>query len=132
MKPPQILTVLYNNLVSFEMNSRGCFRILIIGGLTRLDPFYRDRQWAHITDWKAELAPHYAQAKKMLGVATYPGTSTADELMKAIAEDYGVADTFHNADVGVLFGEQPGVEVPDPYFGGAGPARRASSCRGSR
>jgi cholesterol oxidase len=89
-----------------------------------LDPFYRDQQWAHITDWKAELAPHYAQAKKMLGVATYPGTSTADELMLAIAEDYGVADTFHNADVGVLFGEEPGTEVADPYFGGAGPTRK--------
>jgi hypothetical protein len=24
-----------------------------------LEPFYRDKQWAHITDWKAELAPYY-------------------------------------------------------------------------
>ncbi len=23
-----------------------------------LPPFYADRQWGHITDWKAELAPH--------------------------------------------------------------------------
>ncbi|WP_456694619.1 FAD-dependent oxidoreductase [Aeromicrobium sp. P5_D10] len=94
-----------------------------------LDAFYDDQQWAHITDWKAELAPHYAQAKKMLGVTTYPGVTPADELMAALAKDYGVEDTFHAADVGVLFGEshgiEPGQEVADPFFGGAGPTRRA-------
>ncbi|MCL3819072.1 FAD-dependent oxidoreductase [Aeromicrobium wangtongii] len=89
-----------------------------------LDAFYRDRQWAHLTDWKDELAPHYAQAKKMLGVATYPGNSTADEHLRALAKDYGVEDTFHPTDVGVLFGDEPGQEVPDPFFGGAGPSRK--------
>src|SRR5947207_14369397 len=24
-----------------------------------LGPFYADKQWAHITHWEAELAPHY-------------------------------------------------------------------------
>lgn len=90
-----------------------------------LDRFYLDQQWAHITDWKDELAPHYAQAKKMLGVTTYPGSTPADELMAALAKDYGVEDTFHAADVGVLFGDQPGAEIADPFFGGAGPTRRA-------
>lgn len=90
-----------------------------------LDQFYLDQQWAHITDWKDELAPHYAQAKKMLGVTTYPGTTPADELMAALAKDYGVEDSFHPADVGVLFGDVPGAEIADPYFGGAGPARRS-------
>ncbi|MCW2846506.1 MAG: choD, partial [Marmoricola sp.] len=33
-----------------------------------LDPFYKDPQWRDITDWKAELAPYYDQAKRMLGV----------------------------------------------------------------
>ena len=37
-----------------------------------LQPFYDDPQWAHITDWREELAPFYAQAKKMLGVVTNP------------------------------------------------------------
>lgn len=90
-----------------------------------LEPFYADEQWAHITNWRDELAPHYAQAKKMLGVTTYPGTTPADELMAALAKDYGVEDSFHAADVGVLFGEQPGAQVDDPFFGGVGPARRA-------
>ena len=31
------------------------------------DPFFNDPQWAHITDWRAELMPHYDQAQRMLG-----------------------------------------------------------------
>jgi len=89
-----------------------------------MDAFYNDPQWSHITDWKSELAPHYAQAKRMLGVTTYPGRTPADELIEALAKDYGVGETFHPADVGVLFGDQPGVDVEDPFFGGAGPDRR--------
>ena len=87
-----------------------------------LPAFYTDRQWAHITDWKSELAPYYDQAKRMLGVTTYPHFTPADEVMKQVANDMGVGDTFHPTPVGVFFGE-PGVEVDDPYFGGAGPRR---------
>ena len=88
-----------------------------------LAPFYADSQWGHITDWRAELAPHYDQAKRMLGVVEYPHLSPSDEVMRAVAEEMGVGDTFHPTPVGVYFG-QPGVEVDDPYFGGAGPRRR--------
>lgn len=90
-----------------------------------LDAFYRDRQWAHLADWKEELAPHYAQAKKMLGVTTYPGSSPADARLRALARDYGVEETFHPTEVGVLFGETPGEKIADPFFGGAGPVRNA-------
>jgi succinate-semialdehyde dehydrogenase/glutarate-semialdehyde dehydrogenase len=31
-------------------------------------PFFADRQWAGITDWQEELAPHYSTASRMLGV----------------------------------------------------------------
>ncbi len=86
--------------------------------------FYADPQWSHITDWREELAPHYDQAKRMLGVTTYPGRTLPDELMQQIAEDRGVGETFHASDVGVLFGERPGEDVEDPFFGGAGPRRR--------
>ncbi|MGH9085510.1 MAG: FAD-dependent oxidoreductase [Acidimicrobiales bacterium] len=85
-------------------------------------PFYRDPQWGHITDWRAELAPFYEQAKRMLGVVTNPTMTPSDEVMRAVAEEMGVGDTFGPTPVGVLFGE-PGVEVPDPFFGGAGPTR---------
>ncbi len=90
-----------------------------------LEPFYADPHWAHITDWRDELAPHYAQAKKMLGVTTYPGRTPADDLVEQLARDYGVGDTFHPTDVGVLFGEEPGANLGDPFFGGAGPDRNA-------
>ncbi|MBX6384736.1 MAG: GMC family oxidoreductase [Microbispora sp.] len=88
-----------------------------------LDPFFRDPQWAHITDWKAELAPYYDQAKRMLGAVDNPAMTAADEVMKKVAERMGVGHTFRLAPVGVFFGE-PGVEVDDPYFGGVGPRRR--------
>ncbi|MET0951863.1 MAG: GMC family oxidoreductase, partial [Aeromicrobium sp.] len=88
-----------------------------------LDPFYRDPAWGHITDWKAELAPYYDQAKRMLGVEVYPHTTPADTIMREVAEQMGVGGTFHHTPVGVFFGADPGEQVPDPYFGGAGPAR---------
>ncbi|MEU6866142.1 GMC family oxidoreductase [Streptomyces sp. NPDC046876] len=97
--------------------------------------FFEDRQWASITDWREELAPYYEQAKRMLGVRLNPTTTPSDVHLKAVAEKMGVGDTFHMAPVGVFFGDgadaeggavaKPGQEVADPYFGGAGPARRA-------
>jgi cholesterol oxidase len=88
-----------------------------------LEAFYADRQWAHITDWRAELAPYYDQAKRMLGVTTYPHVSPSDDVMGKVAEEMGVGHTFHPTPVGVFFG-RPGEAVADPYFGGAGPTRR--------
>src|SRR3954453_11496347 len=92
-----------------------------------LAPFYDDPQWRDITDWREELAPYYDQAKRMLGVVDNPVVTPADEVMQQVAEDMGVGDTWHPTTVGVFFGgpgETPREEVPDPYFGGAGPARR--------
>jgi cholesterol oxidase len=87
-----------------------------------LEPFYRDPSWGHITDWKAELAPYYDQAKRMLGVTTYPFTTPADKVMREVAHDMGVGDSFRATPVGVFFGG-PGETHDDPYFGGVGPAR---------
>lgn len=99
------------------------------------DAFFTDRQWAHLTDWRDELAPHYDQARRMLGARLNPTMTPADVHLRAAAERMGAGDTFHLAPVGVFFGDaddadgrstaRPGEEVPDPYFGGAGPARRA-------
>ncbi len=93
-----------------------------------LEPFYKDPSWAHITDWKAELAPYYDQAKRMLGVVEYPRMTPSDEVMKKVAEEMGVGDTFHHTPVGVFFGgpsQAPGEQAEDPYFGGVGPQRNA-------
>ncbi|MEV0432303.1 GMC family oxidoreductase [Nocardia sp. NPDC050413] len=99
----------------------------LIYGNTLYEPlpeFYRDRAWAHITDWKSELAPYYDQAKRMLGVVENPKLGPKDDVLLQVATDLGVADTFHRTHVGVFFNEgAEGVEVEDPYFGGAGPRR---------
>jgi len=90
-------------------------------------PFFNDPQWKDITDWRAELMPHYDQAQRMLGVVKNPTFTDADRIMKEVADDMGVGDTFVATPVGVFFGpdgeKTPGKTVPDPYFGGAGPAR---------
>ncbi|GAB3953501.1 hypothetical protein GCM10027614_59020 [Micromonospora vulcania] len=54
-----------------------------------LPAFYTDPQWRDITDWRDELARHYDQAKRMLGVTTYPVDTGADRAMRAVAERMG-------------------------------------------
>ncbi|MEU6989896.1 GMC family oxidoreductase [Streptomyces sp. NPDC046465] len=98
-------------------------------------PFFEDPQWKDITDWRDELRPYYEQAKRMLGVRLNPTMTPSDVHLKAAAQELGVGDSFHMAPVGVFFGDEkdadgssttgPGREVPDPYFGGAGPSRKA-------
>ncbi|WP_406169248.1 GMC family oxidoreductase [Streptomyces canus] len=98
-------------------------------------PFFEDPQWRDITDWQEELRPYYDQARRMLGVRLNPTMTPSDVHLKAAAERMGVGDTFHMAPVGVFFGDgedadgaskaNPGEQVDDPYFGGAGPARKA-------
>ncbi|GAB4002988.1 FAD-dependent oxidoreductase [Nocardioides ultimimeridianus] len=91
------------------------------------DAFYTDPQWAHITDWKQELAPYYDQAKRMLGVVTNPTVTASDEIMKQVADEMGVGDTYRPTPIGVFFGpdgtKQPGTSFADPFFGGTGPER---------
>ncbi|MGW2177374.1 GMC oxidoreductase [Streptomyces sp. NPDC001732] len=100
-----------------------------------LAPFFDDPQWKDITDWREELGPYYDQAKRMLGARLNPTMTPSDVHLKATAQAMGIGDTFHMAPVGVFFGDgedgdgtgraRPGGEVPDPFFGGAGPSRKA-------
>ncbi|GAB95176.1 cholesterol oxidase [Kineosphaera limosa] len=88
--------------------------------------FYDDPQWGHITDWAGELAPHYDTAATMLGVTINPARTPIDTVLETVAEEMGVGPTFAPSQVGVFFGVDgglPGVTVPDPFFGGAGPPR---------
>ncbi len=85
--------------------------------------FFQDPQWSRITDWQAELNPHYDQASRMLGVTTNPLMTPSDEAMLQTARDLGVGETFRLAPVGVYFGDGPGKRKPDPFFGGVGPDR---------
>ena len=84
--------------------------------------FFQDRQWADLADWERELAPHYAEAQRMLGVVLTDADDPADLLLKELGEHLGVADTYRKTPVGVFFGEA-GRTVSDPYFGGEGPDR---------
>ena len=87
------------------------------------DEFFAAPSWSHLADWKRELAPHYDTARRMLGANANPKNTFADDVMKELASELGISDRLRRADVGVYFGE-PGVRVPDPYFGGKGPERR--------
>ena len=87
------------------------------------DSYFNDKQWAHITNWKRELAPWYDQAKRMLGVIDNPYFSPADAAMKQAAEEMGVGHTFKLAPLGIYFGEHENQESKDPFFGGLGPDR---------
>jgi cholesterol oxidase len=84
--------------------------------------FFEAEEWRDLADWKAELAPHYETARRMLGVTPNPHLWPADHLLREIATELGREHTFGPTPVGVFFGEA-GKRVPDPYFGGEGPPR---------
>ena len=69
------------------------------------DAFFADPQWAGITDWRAELAPYYDQASRMLGVVDNPTCTPADDVVRRAADDLGVGASFRLAPVGVVFGD---------------------------
>jgi cholesterol oxidase len=85
--------------------------------------FYSDPQIAGLaSDWESELAPHYDEAERMLGVTTYDQDTPADLLLKEYADENGFGETYAKTRVGVFLGEE-GRTVPDPFFGGEGPER---------
>ncbi len=93
--------------------------------------FFADPQWEGLADWAGELAPHYATAKRMLGVVErYPHRGPVERIMAGAAEDLGVGDTFRHAPVGVWFG-RPGERTADPFFGGEGPERTGCTLCGN-
>jgi cholesterol oxidase len=89
------------------------------------DAFYASPVWADLADWRAELAPHYRTARRILGVTRNPHLTIVDEKLREVAEEMGRGETFHPVDVGVYFGEEgkAGTYVKDPFFDGAGPDR---------
>lgn len=86
------------------------------------DGFFEAPGWRHLADWKAELAPCYERARRMLGAVPYPHVTAPDRVMARVARDLGREDRLRPVEVGVFLGE-PGVTVADPYFGGEGPPR---------
>ena len=82
--------------------------------------------WKHPVDWQALLRPHYATARRMLGVTSNPRLGPADAMLQKIAAELGRGTSFGPTTVGVFLvkREMREREVADPYFDGKGPARR--------
>lgn len=119
----QRLTLLKNVLVLSGSGVGGGSLVYCAVLLEPPDTFFQDPQWSELRDdWKTTLSPFYREAKNMLGVATNPRLWKSDELLREYAREIGREQFFKPTDVGIFFGE-PGVEVPDPYFGGDGPPR---------
>ncbi|MGA7158559.1 MAG: GMC oxidoreductase [Acidobacteriaceae bacterium] len=99
--------------------------------LTPPDTVWSQGTWAGLLDWQQVLKPHYATARRMLGVTQNPILSAADLRLQQMATAAGVGHTFYPTDVGVYFGnpnDPPGTTHPDPYFNGQGPER--TTCTG--
>jgi cholesterol oxidase len=84
--------------------------------------------WKGLADWQREMPEHYATARRMLGVTENRILGDADHMLKKMADEQGVGDSFYRTDVAVYFGDEPGKPHADPYFNGEGPPR--SSCIG--
>lgn len=83
---------------------------------------FRQGHWPQAHDWNAELDPHYATARRMLGSVENPTEFEGEQTLRRLGEQLGVAHTYKKTEVGVYFGK-PGETVADPYFSGAGPER---------
>ena len=84
--------------------------------------FYADPQWSGLGNWERDLAPHYDEAERMLGVVSVPADDPADELLREFGRSLGVDETYAKTRVGVHFGA-PEHDGTDPFFDGAGPPR---------
>jgi cholesterol oxidase len=82
--------------------------------------------WNQPIPWGEVLRPHYATARRMLGVGRNPNLWKADFILEEIARERAASASFRATDVGAFFGPA-GITVPDPYFGGEGPER--AGCR---
>jgi len=119
----QKMTVLKHVIVLHGIGVGGGSLVYANTLVTPPEATFRDARWPPGIDWSRTLAPHYATARRMLGATQAPRVFPADDLLREVVEEEtGRGATFRRHDVAVYFGE-PGVAVPDPYFGGQGPER---------
>lgn len=101
----------------------------LVWGAVMLEPredFFSDPAWSGLGDWKTALAPHYATARRMLGVNDNTRLTQQDELLRRTAATLGAEASFGPTPVAIHFGT-PGIRASDPYFDGEGPER--TGCR---
>lgn len=114
---------LFRHVMVFSGVGVGGGSLVYANTLARPIPsFFDSPAWSRLADWRSELAPHYETVLTMLGAAENPQFGIGDEALRTIADERGRLDHFAASRVAVHFGE-PGVESPDPYFGGNGPSR---------
>ncbi|HXX67613.1 MAG TPA: GMC family oxidoreductase [Polyangiaceae bacterium] len=94
------------------------------------DAFFQAPSWAHLADWRTELAVHYATARRMLGATPNPHLTPGDRVLEELGRELGRESHFRPTEVAVYFGE-PGRRAPDPFFGGEGPERTGCTLCGS-
>lgn len=126
----QNLTLFRNVLVLSGTGVGGGSLVYANTLMTPSDAFFKSPDWASLADWKAELAPHYATAKRMLGATPNPHLGFVDDVLRRVAEDMGVGETFAPTDVAIHFGAA-GRKSPDPYFSGSGPEREGCTLCGA-
>jgi cholesterol oxidase len=102
----------------------------IVWGAVLLEPpprVFDDPAWGGgESDWEKAMAPHYAEAARMLGRVETPVAGLMDDHLKSVAESIGGADSFGPTPVAIHFGQE-GVTEADPFFDGEGPER--TGCR---
>jgi len=118
----QAITVLRDVLILHGSGVGG--GSLVYAGVLLVPPddVFDSPPWSSLGDWKTNLAPHYATAERMLGVATAQCQSELDHMLREIAVERGRGESCFPTRVGIFFGT-PGATAPDPYFGGDGPER---------
>lgn len=82
--------------------------------------------WAGLANWQQDMPGYYDAASRMLGVIENKILGPADHLLQAAAEEIGQQNTFYRTSVAIFepkAGADQGTTFPDPFFGGAGPAR---------
>jgi len=92
---------------------------------------FREPGWARLgPELVAELKPHYATARRMLGATTHPDHGSMDVALERTAARLGRSHTFGPVPSGIHL-QPAGSHTPDPYLGGAGPeAHGCTRCGG--
>jgi cholesterol oxidase len=87
--------------------------------------------WKGLADWTSEMPQHYDTASRMLGVIENRILGPSDKLLRRVANEIGIGNTFYRTSVAILQspeGVPAGTTMPDPFFGGEGPER--TTCQG--
>ncbi|GAA5315515.1 MAG: GMC family oxidoreductase [Candidatus Pelagadaptatus aseana] len=99
----------------------------LVWGAVMLEPkpeFYQDPRVKNLpADFAKELPPHFATAKRMLGVSRNPRQTLQDDILQKTATELGAAANFDAVPNAIFFGEQT-TEPRDPFFDGKGPLRK--------